>query len=406
MRAKLMRVGGWLACCVVLAAGRSAAADWPQFRGPGGAGSAETEAPAAFGPAHNVAWRAALPGKGPSSPIVVGQTVLVTAADGPHQQRLHLLAFDAASGKLRWQRTVWATGHTHVNSFGGVAANTPASDGRRVFALYSSNDLVACDLEGNFLWMRGLTLENPGARNDVGMASSPVVIDETAVVQIENPGKAFAVGLDAATGETRWTLPLESSACWTTPVALPARGGQPDGVILQTRGGLLARAARTGQPLWSYDEGASTISSTALWGDYLFAPIGGITALERADGGVRVAWDSSKLRLANVSPVVHRGRIYGIKSAGVLACADAATGDLLWQLRLEGPFWATPVAAGNHLYAVNHKGLVQIVKLGQSEGTLAGTASIDPDVLATPAVADGAIYFRTNNALWKIAAPR
>lgn len=398
---------GWLVGWVLLAmAGESAADDWLRFHGAGGAGCSEAGVPATFGPTENVAWRAALPGTGPSCPIVVGQTVVVTAADGPHQDRLHVLAFDAATGALRWQRTVWATGHTLVSSFGGVAGNTPTSDGTRVFALFSSNDLVACDLDGNFLWMRGLALENPNARNDVGMASSPVVVDGTVVVQVENPGTAFAAGLDAANGHTRWLLPLESSACWTTPVVLPGRGGQPDGVVLQTRGGLLAREARSGKPLWNYEEGGSTLSSSAIWGDCLFVPIGGMRALKRVDRGVEVAWDQSKLRLENVSPTVHRGRVYGIKSAGVLACADAATGKILWQLRLEGPFWASPVAAGDYLYAVNHKGLVQIVKLGQSEGTLAGTASIDPDVLATPAVADGAIYFRTNNALWKIAAPR
>ncbi|MCX7668593.1 MAG: PQQ-like beta-propeller repeat protein, partial [Anaerolineae bacterium] len=101
---------------------------------------------------------------------------------------------------------------------------------------------------------------------------------------------------------------------------------------------------------------------------------------------------------------VHEGRVYVTKSAGVLACADATNGKVLWQVRLRGPIWATPALAGGHLYVVNHDGLVQIVRV-DGHGALVGTGQIDKGILASPAVADRAIFFRSNQHLWKIASP-
>jgi outer membrane protein assembly factor BamB len=89
-------------------------------------------------------------------------------------------------------------------------------------------------------------------------------------------------------------------------------------------------------------------------------------------------------------------------SPGILVCGDAADGHMLWQLRLKGPIWATPVLAGNRLYVVSHDGLVQVVDVQGTEGKLIGSSQIDEGILATPAVADGALYFRSNRHLWKV----
>ena len=105
----------------------------------------------------------------------------------------------------------------------------------------------------------------------------------------------------------------------------------------------------------------------------------------------------------NSSPVVYDGRTYTIQAPAILCCADAATGDRLWQLRLKGPLWASAVVAGGHLYCVNHGGLVQVVQLGD-KGKLVGTSRLDSTTVATPAIADGAIYFRSDEHLWKIEA--
>ncbi len=392
-----------LAMGIVVLAG----ADWRRFRGNDSLGvSPETGLPTKFSEKENVAWKAPLPGAGPSGPIVVGDRVFVTAASGPHRERLHVLAFDARTGQRLWERQFWATGHTVVHPFGGVAIPTPASDGRRVFAFFSSNDLACLDLDGNLLWFRGLAYERPLTRNDVGMASSPLVVDDLVVVQMENQGASWAAAIDAATGETRWAIDREPAASWTSPTLM--RIAEPPGqlVLFQSRSKLSAHDPRDGREVFRYEAGCSTISSNTVLGEVIYLPAAGLCAL-RYDAAKRALdelWREQRLQPQNASPVVHEGRIYVVKPGGVLGCADAASGKLLWQLRLQGPIWATPILAAGHLYVVNHDGLVQIVRI-DGQGALVSTGKIDQGILATPAVADRAIYFRSNQHLWKIAAP-
>jgi outer membrane protein assembly factor BamB len=316
------------------------------------------------------------------------------------------LCFDAATGKQRWQRQLVATGHTVCNPFGGVAIPTPASDGRRIFVFYSSNDLACFDLDGNLQWYRGLGYEYSHARNDSGMGSSPLVIGDTVIVQMENQGESLATGLDAQTGETRWTQNREHTATWTSPLRLPGKTPADDAVLLQSRSRLTALEPHSGRKLWDYEGDCHTMATGTVGDGCIYLAADGLCALrsDPAGRGVKLVWHEKRLHPAACSPIVQAGKIYVIKPPGILVCADAATGQTTWQLRLEGQMWATPVLAGDRLYAVNYAGLVQVVKLGD-KGKLLGTAQIDKEILACPAVADGAIYFRSNTHLWKIAAP-
>ena len=383
----------------------SAGSDWLQFRGTDNRGvSDQKDLPKTFSDEENVAWKVPLPGKGPSSPIVVGGRVVVTCASGPNQDRLHVLAFDTQDGRLDWQRQLWATGHTVCNAYGGVAVPTPASDGRRIFVFYSSNDLACFDLEGNLKWFRGLAHDYPTARNDVGMGSSPLVLGQTVIVQMENQGESFVAGIDVATGETRWRLDRGHDAIWASPTVLHGKTPDEDVVLLQSRQYLTAHHPQTGELLWRYEAWCHTIASATTCGDGVYLPANGLHALEvdRESRQVKPLWYEQRLRGNNSSPVVHEGRAYRIKSPAILMCADAADGHMLWQLRLQGQIWATPLVADGHLYAVNHDGLVQVVRLGE-KGMLAGKSQIDAGILASPAVADGALYFRSNAHLWKVA---
>jgi outer membrane protein assembly factor BamB len=117
-------------------------------------------------------------------------------------------------------------------------------------------------------------------------------------------------------------------------------------------------------------------------------------------------WQSSKNRPATASPIVLEERIYVLGSPGILTCADARSGEVLWQLRLKGPFSSTPVAAGGHLYCINEEGVVQVVRLASKEGEkgeVVGTGELGQTVLASPAIAAGAIYVRADASLWRIS---
>ncbi len=391
-----------IALLTAFSASRPAGADWRQFRGTDNNPVAADARVGVKWEASDTLWKIDLPGRGPSSPIVVDDRVIVTASSGALDQRLHVLCFDVKTGAELWHRRFRATGRTFADGTSANAAPTPASDGRRVFAFFSSNDLVCLDLDGGFQWFRGLAYDFPKAGNDIGMSSSPVVVDETVVVQVEALGAAFATGLDCATGRTRWHLDRELSKVWSSPVAMPVGGGKY-AVLLQNRLGMVAVDARVGRQLWKLDLPCSSISSSLVVGEHLLLPASPFTALTvSASQEPQIAWESMKLRPSNVSPVVHGGRVYTISGAGVLSCGNMADGAVLWQVRLgKGPFWATPVLAGEHLYCINREGTVHVVRVGDT-GEIVAKNELGEIIQATPAVGDGALLVRSDGHLWKI----
>jgi outer membrane protein assembly factor BamB len=389
-------------CCFAIHCS-PAAADWRQFRGDDTNGVAIGESlPTDWneGGDGKIAWRVDLPGRGVSSPIVVGNLAIVTASSGFKQDRLRVLAFDIRTGEKRWERQIWATGRTLCHPTMAVAAPSPASDGQRVVAFYSSNDLVCFDLEGNLLWLRGLGFDFPTAANDVGMASSPIIADGTVVVQVENKGESFATGIDLETGLTRWRQDRDHAMNWASPAVY--HDGENIVLLLQSPGRLTAHSPVSGSLLWEHVTGCAIIPSVVADGQRIYLPAGGLTALTISDGKPEVAWQDNKLGPANASPVVVGDRVYTINSAPALSCADAATGEIVWRTRLTGPFWATPLIAGDYLYCVSDKGLAQVVQLGDS-GKVVSQFDFAEPILGSPAISDGAIFFRSDAHLWKVA---
>lgn len=380
----------------------AAAADWTQFRGPHGNGiSDETTLAAKLGET-NVAWKRALPGRGLSSPLIIGERVFVTCSSGPKQDRLHVICLSAADGKKMWERQFWATGRTLCHPKSSVAAPTPASDGRRIYAVFSSNDLVCLDLEGNLIWLRGLTRDYPKSGNNLGLSSSLVVVGDVVVAMSENESDSFTAGLDAATGVNRWKISRPKEANWTSPIVIPAAGGG-NLVVLQSDKGVTAIDPATGKIAWEALSKADTIPSPTLVGDVIYVPGDGITALKlNATNSPTQMWKVSQLATGTASPLALGDRLFIVNRASVLTCADAADGKRLWQLRLQGPFSATPVAAGNTLFCVSEKGVLQAVDTTKPEGEIVSTLELKETILATPAIADGALYLRSDATLWKL----
>ena len=385
------------------------AADWRQFRGSESNGLGDDVAPPTkFSATENIGWKASIPGRGLSSPIVVGDRVFVTCSSGFRDDRLHVLCFAASDGSKIWERQFSATGRTSHHPKTPVAASTPASDGQRVFALFSSNDLVCLDLDGNLEWFRGLTYDHPNASNSLGMASSPIVVGTTLIVQIENDSESLATGVDIANGVSRWTSARPKKANWSSALVWPKRyGGNEDLALLQSSEGIAAIKPLTGEVVWKYADGASTIPSSVASDGILYAVSHGITALKPPTDSANIEqlWRASKLGPGTGSPLVYQGRLYSINNTGVLLAADLKTGETKWQLRVPGPFSGSAVAAGGHHYVFNEKGEGHCVKLGEDGGEIVSTGDLAGEVfLCTPAIANGAIYIRSDQTLWKIVA--
>ena len=381
------------------------ASDWPHFRGPSSSGAS----PDALIPKDpKIAWSASLPGRGLSSPIVIGERVFVTASVGPEQQQLQVLCFHAKTGEPLWKRQLQATGRTMTHAKTSVAANTPCSDGKHVFALWSSNDLAAFDLDGNLSWLRGLTADYSNASNSLGMASSPVVIGKTVVVVIENDSESYSLGIDAGTGKNLWKLERPKFANWSSPVPLPAKDGVPHAVLLQSKKGLIAVSAATGEKLWEHESDASTMSSSIAVNDIVYAAVSGITALSTSNGAQmpQVIWNSRQINPSTISPLLLVDRLFSVNGAGILTMAETKTGDVKWKLRLTGPFSGSPVGAGARIALINEKALLQIVDSAAPEGALIGQIQLPLNdatkelTLCTPALAGGSIFVRSDSTLW------
>lgn len=390
------------ALLLVLGTAWFAGADWAQFRGPDATSVVpNVTLPTTWSDTQNVAWKSDLPGRGASSPIVVGNRVVVTCSDGPIQERMLVVAYDSTSGKQAWRRQFWATGRPYSHPDSANAAPTPASDGQRIYAFYSSNDLVCLDLDGNLQWYRGLAYDFPKAGNDVGMASSPVVIGSTVIVQVENYGDSFAMGLDTTTGETRWRIPRKAGMNWASPTRFDVAGTSL--VLLQSPGLLTAHDPRTGEQVWQFEAACESIPSVVGVKGRVYVPASGLTALDLTDGSApKLAWEAKQLSSGAASPVVAGNRVYTMNNAGVLACGDVESGKVLWQLRVGGRHWATPIMAGGLIYCINQEGKAKVIKPGDEKGEVVGESDFGTRIQGSPAVTGNAMFVRSDKHLWKI----
>ncbi|WP_298861631.1 PQQ-binding-like beta-propeller repeat protein [uncultured Gimesia sp.] len=381
-------------------------ADWPQFRGPLTNNVATSETPPSKVDQENIAWSADLEGRGASGPIVVGDKVFITSTTGFKQDQLHVHCFDVNTGKRLWERQFWATGRTQCHNKMSVATSTPASDGERVFATFSSNDVICLDLDGNLLWIRGLSHDFPNASNSLGMASSPIVVGETLIVPVENDDDSFTTGLDVKTGIARWKIKRPRVANWTSPAILKSTPEAEALVLLQSSEGVDAIYPETGETAWQYEQGAGRIPSTTVGENILFVPSNGLTALAPGTSSdpPKVLWKEQKLSPATASPLVYQKKVFTVNRAGVLSCGNLQTGEIVWRLRLKGPFSATPIAAANHLYLISEKGLLQVVQLSEEKGDVTGEIDLKETILATPAISNNSLFIRSDKHLWKISS--
>ncbi len=379
------------------------AEDANQFRGNGGTSvSNEKNLPAKWSATENLRWKAALPGRGLSNPVIAGGRVYVTATSAYQQKREVVVCFDVKTGKKLWERQVWATGTTFCHKKTNMAAPTPTTDGERVYALFATGDLVCYDRDGDLVWYRSLVSDYPTVGNNVGMAASPAIWKDLILICMENAGESFAVAIDKRTGENRWRVERPRGINWVSPIVLE-KGGQAD-VLFQGPTGIEALDPYTGKKKWhAADLRHAGYASVTVGDGVVFAPSKSFTALRPVAGKAEpeILWQSLKLRPSYCSPVAHGGLVYVVNGNGVVNCADAKAGDIVWTHRVDGPFTASPLLADGKLYIVNEAGVTTVMQTGREAKVLAANP-INDTILATPVAADGAIFLRSDGMLYCI----
>lgn len=381
------------------------AGDWTQFRGSDSTGvSGDKGAPIKWSAKEGVRWKSPLPGKGLSNPVIAGGKVYVTASSGYREARLHVLCFDAASGKKLWERQFASTGSTMCHPKTNMAAPTPVTDGKNVYALFATADLIAFDGDGNLLWYRSLVGDYPNISNQVGMASSPVLYKDVLVVPMENAVDSFMAGIDVKNGTNRWKIDRPRGLNWMTPLIVKG-SGRAD-AVLQNGSEILAVDPETGKVRWQGPQGVSpaTMASPAPGGDGVVLIPGKETLalkLGSENQTPEILWKTNRIAPGYCTPVYFENRVYGLSNTGV-NCVDAKTGELLWQERAPGPFAASPVIADGKLYVINEQGTATVFKIGDKAAVLATNALPGETFLATPAFASGDMFLRTDQHLYCI----
>lgn len=389
---------------VEVAAGREVAeaapmtlapSDWPQWRGPRGDGTAgDGDIPLRWDESTNVAWRADVPGRGHSSPIVVGQTVFVaTAISSPEQQAV--IAIDRATGAIRWRSAVHEGGFpdpsllhpksTHANG-------TLASDGSHLFAAFFNAGRIivtALDLDGNRLWQQDV-----GAfGSKFGFAPSPVLHGSLVIVAADNLAGGYLAALHRDSGEIVWRKARSAVATYSSP--LVATIGGRDQLVISGCGMLTSHDPATGDELWSVDAIAEATCGTPVTDGVLVFASGGYPERETiaVDSSGRKVW-SNKTKVYEPSLVVADGHLFAVEDGGIAWCWDAKTGAEKWKQRLGGSFSASPVVCGGKLYVTNLSGETVVF---EASGDAFGEVARNPlgsDSYASPAVSGGELFLR------------
>jgi len=242
----------------------AASTEWTRFRGPNGTGVAETSGlPVDFGPDRHVVWKTVVP-PGHSSPVLTDTHVFLTAHDG---DALLVLAFDRATGRELWRRTVPRPNKGRLDGPNGPASPSAVTDGTRVYAFFQDFGLIAFTKDGKEVWRLPL-----GPFNIFyGFGASPILVDGMLLLAVDQDSGSYLLAVDAASGKTRYKVDRPGVISgYSTPTVYQPKGG-PTQIIIPESFQLSSYAVKDGRRLWWVRGLACEMKSVAsLDGDTLY----------------------------------------------------------------------------------------------------------------------------------------
>jgi outer membrane protein assembly factor BamB len=435
-----------LALCVSLFAPAVRADDardpldnWPHWRGPLANGTAARgDPPIQWDEKTNIRWKAAIPGRGTSTPIVWGDQVFVLTAidtgrtaapaDLPKVDarlpkktkppttyyQFVVLSLDRHTGKVRWQRVateqVPHEGHHPTHCY---AAGSPTTDGRYLYVSFGSRGLNCYDLDGNLKWQRDLG--KMATRLGWGEAVTPVVHGDTLVVNCDQEAGSFLLALDARTGKPRWQKDRDEVSTWATPLVVE-HGGRTQVIVPATKR-VRSYDLATGEVLWQCGgQTVNVIPSPVRRDGFVVCMSGyqGSAALALpldATGDItdtdKVLWKFDKGTPYVPSPLLYGDRLYFTQvNNALLTCLDVKTGKALFErYRLPGlrSLYASPVGVAGRIYLSDLDGTTLVLKAGNKVDVLATNRLGDP-IEASPVVVGKQLLLRGEKYLYAIEA--
>lgn len=405
---------------IFLFSGVVAAEQWPAWRGDIGNGVAMGKQPP-LDLAGKLLWKAELPGRGCSTPVVWDDKIFVTSPIGDEDG---LLAFDA-KGKEIWRKTLGAGTPGRGQRVGSSTNSSPITDGEVIVAYFKSGTVACVDLDGKPLWQ--VNLQEKYGKDTLwwDQGTSPVFAGGNVVVAVmQTEGESYLVSLDRKTGKEIWKTSRkyecgkESGDSYTTPHVIEVNGVEQ--IISWGADHLTGHDAVSGKLIWESSgfnprraDFQRVIASAVVGDGIAVVPFnrGDSMAAIRLDGNGVVSesnwvWRDDKLGTDAASPVLHDGKVYVLKDGGPergrLTCLNAKTGKKIWETNLpKGPqvYYSSPLLVGDQIYCVREDGMVFSGKITADGLTDIKSFALEEGVIASPISIGGRLYLRTDKSV-------
>lgn len=375
------------------------AGDWTQWRGPNGNNVAESgqTVPTSWSESQNVAWQVDVPGRGHSSPIVVGDLIVLTSADERGQQQ-GVFGFNRRTGKQQWATVVSKGGFpAKIHQKNTHASATACSDGSQIYATFNHHNkitAVALDMKGNIAWQQDVGGFLP-KQYEYGYAASPTLYKNTLIVSGDCDTVAWVKALDTKSGHIVWQQDRPKMLNWSSPIV--ANVGGREQLLISGCEQIASYDPATGRPYWSKPCLTMATCGTVVWDEDTIYASGGYpkkqTVAVKADGSGPPVW-SNGVKCYEQSMLIHNGYIYAVDDGGVAYCWEAKSGNEKWKYRLQGPVSASPVLVGDTIFASNERGTTFVFKANPQQFEGIAKNQLGTISFATPTVVDNRILLR------------
>ncbi len=431
-----------LACGFTVVSLAGAASPWPQFRGPGGDGVVSgQEVPLHFGEKENLVWKTSLPGKAWSSPVVADGVIWATTAievfpteeeriellraAGIEEKKfkqlavaktivLKLMSVDFETGKVLSSIDLTEVGQPDpIHALNSYASPTPVIDGPNIYCHFGTYGTFCVEREsGEILWQRKLTLDH-----SVGPGSSPFIDGPRLVLIQDGTERQYVAALDKQSGETIWETDRpemdapsgDQKKAYCTPIRVTGPEGRSQLICMGSQW-MVSYDPETGNEIWKvhHGKGFSVVPRPVYADGVVYFSTGfGKPQLwaVKVDGSgdvtdTHVLWSVIKSIPAKPSPILHEGLIYVIDDNGVATCLESSTGEEVWKKRIAGNYSASPLMVGDHIYFGSQEGAVTVISAGRESEVIAEN-QLDGQIMASPAVVNGSMVFRTSEAIYR-----
>ncbi|MEZ5105296.1 MAG: PQQ-binding-like beta-propeller repeat protein [Draconibacterium sp.] len=346
----------------------------------------------------NILWKSPIPKNGFNSPVIWGDKIFIAGADAASRE---VYCYNRTDGKLLWTGKVdniqgSPSAMPKVTPDTGLSAPTLTTDGKRIFAIFATGDIIAFDMDGKRVWAKNLGVPN----NHYGHSSSLITWNNKLIIQYDTNNGGKVMALDVATGNAVWETTRNSKISWASPVLAEVDGKYQ--VVLTADPIVAGYDVETGKELWSVECMMGEVGPSVAYSDGIVVAANEYARMVAIDIRThKTLWDNDEYLPEASSPVACKGLLFIATSYGVIVCYDLKTGEQYWEDDTGAAIYSSPTIADGKMYLMDNDGVMRVYEFSKekkllSENELGETGG------TTPAFEDGHIYIRGEKNLYCI----